>query len=586
MGFGMGFLGTAAVKVDQEGRKLYNPYLPEKKLGSGHSDYTFINDNPVRQEVLAHKENLISNDEKFKDCTLLLMNQTPALKTMISKGTLSRSYADQVAQVILFLKPEQITTVETMRTESEIALKRKYGKIPDDAREAKNADSAWLEEQAEDRKWDQYVNAFNFGNSNQSTANSIRRSRDDAYYERRRNRKYYDVKTSTAWLISGQTPSGSAHLALELKADGTVGTLIDRKKYPYIWEDGRLTSNFKGDHYYSLLALTEQAEHEAQLLNLPLDQCHFMMHVNVPKLQEHYQKDLNLQIVGPHHEGGTHVIMTAKLLDFKKTLLEKLDPEVPGLPHEPRFHTDSLTEGLRQASLITYEDPTGRIFLRDFSKLPHSVDGSPPLSLNEVISAQKGAYDHYYSNGLFSADSRYDRLQFRMQEYYGRHSWLPFQERKPDHHYYLRSRLLDHESITIDLANTSDFVDNDWNHALLSAFTFAEVNAESSLTEYRPKNIIFSIRGFIAPELRALSEKLGGTIENIYWDPVLNHSFRNPYLANYTTGGDSMNLIVIPYEKVKNHAQTLDLQLLKEIRQSIQTRPLSERFWSYPVFGI
>ncbi len=581
------FSGTAAVKFNREGSFLRTPFVPNRSLGDGWTDYTFMDDNPVRQEILAQRDRLRKNEE-LNECTLLVINQQFSLSMMINLGNFSQVYGDQVMKVILYLLPEQITTVETMRTWSETMLKRQYGGVPEFARLNPDEDEGWLNDQNNRRNWHIYYNAFMRDGPTEVTEESLLERRkekiQEAYFNRRARRNYYDVKTSSAWLISGQTPSGQHPIALELKEDGTRGTTIDRKKYPYIWEDGRLASNVKGDHYYSLLALTEQAEHEAALLGLPLDQCYFMMHVNIKKLQEHYAEDLGLFYVGPHHDGGDHVIMGAKLLDFKNTLIHKTNAieEMINLQKPEK----SITLKPTLANAVIYEFPDLGVYIRDFSKLPHDESVSPPLSFLEVIASEKGARDMGGRMGQSDQMSRYDQLGFRMMQYYGQDSWAPFQERKPDHKYFMRSRFYDLEAIVVDRISNIFTIDLPWEAPLVAAFEFAAAKIKTSGGHYHPQHFVIPIRGYISDPLKALMNQLGGKIENIYWDPVIQHGIRNSFLAlPPATGGDSMNMVVLPYDEVEKYVHALPGTFREQMKNYLKSRSLADQYWDYPLFG-
>ena len=458
---------------DSTGKPIQETYLPEG-AGTILTDHQpkYWGDNPVKSEIEAA---VASGHLTERQCDLLRLNQLFSVESYVDRGIYSRADADALlANASKDLKPNQVTFFETDGTISEIMARRKRADMRF-ARVRPNVVTPEIrksEKQLEDLLYQksEVERAIPFGQKKEIPRElEAKINRVQNQLKRWRARTYYDTKTSTSWLVSGQTPNGLARLPLEVPEKGFH---LDRTRFKAAWEIGRSRNLKDSDMWYALKAAVDQAGQEAKLLGISEDESWIVAH-SPDKLHQRLHKSYGLEFISDHPDGPGHQVWGTKLSEFRKTVenrIKKFNPAIQEFP-DPAARFEEFKKHA-DLNIPIRDEP---VLFRNFDGYLKSGQVAPTTWI-EFFSGKDGASSpllHRFEDHGSNLDMD---LFHRMQEYFGKHTpdWTNLHD-PPwlDHESYLKSRFQERHALVIDDARkyTHEFVR--WKSVMQQAVSYA-----------------------------------------------------------------------------------------------------------------
>jgi hypothetical protein len=546
-----GFSRTASVKVSPLGTYDYSPYTslltqhPEPFIPS-YAQYS----NPVTEEMGEAYD--FFDDAEF--CNFLLHNQEFPLAEMLGRNIIPAQMRPELLENSLKLRPDQVTFLEAVRSMEDQDIIFAYGEIPSHARRIvptpKTAMSLpdWLEFYGTF-----YDNEVYTPEEQAEQKEKIKQLR--LAEEKEAARTFYDVKSASAWLISGQTPTRAKAL-LPLEEFGTgirLAKPIDRRTYPLIWEIGRAAQIHDGDLNQVLQAAFLQIQTEVALLaankKVDLRKAYVFAHSLDAQHTRLYQSAFGMQIYSGYVQPGHGEVLVAKVTDFMKKI------KMNNLLDQQEISIHRLQNNLQRLHSVTNSYFGGAVVLRDFS-LGNEL--SPPVSRLERYAYDQGARNPDRWPKVAPPPYRFDGLFDRMADAYRERKSLPFGSNYEFDHY-IRLRWHELEAMVIDLGS---WAREDDPASFLTAFALAARDAHA------PQTIGFLHEGgAFGPRVQGLFAALNVHEENVLFVPTTSRTTGFGIRARTTiiNSGSRLDLLWFDFARVKEYLQKhpVDVSKLK-----------------------
>jgi hypothetical protein len=426
------FLRGASVFVDEAGEYRDAPYGSLEHFEAQIPSWYHYS-NPALEEFTRGGKS---------DCNFLLLNQSFPLAQMKVRKAIDAELEPDLLQHSLKLQPDQVTFFEAARTLEDKEVIELFGNIPEHSRLKEP------EPKTEPSEADFHEYCAQFANDEPCEA-EIKKTREKidrlhAAEAAERARKFYDVKSASAWIVSGQSPSGLHALPLENFGEGyTLIHPIDRRQYPLIWEVGRAAQIANGDSNLVLQAALLQIQAEVSLLHGNLNDAYIFAHSLDAAHTQLYHQTYQMTDHSKYTNGRADQTLVVSVVKMMERL--GMQNTVDGT----RISLAKLQLNRQTLKQVAYSFRAGQIQFRDFSHLNalgnlqargHPI--SPPVSTDESRAFEKGARDPSQYRGFWdSPEYRMDFLYDRMQRYYlhDQNNYSTYYARSYDHDNYVRA---------------------------------------------------------------------------------------------------------------------------------------------------
>ncbi len=547
-----GLKRTSSIHIDINNNQLSGPWI--SRSGGLQNNVDYNRPNPIADEMR-------SNGGKFGsgECALPMLNQLFALDAMVNRKFISPSEKTELLKASSKLDPNQLTFIETIRTFEKDELIAKYGSIPTHARLNGNLnlfkhDKTGKIINEDEKNFYDYYAAYYDGEVQDPL---------DHYSPL----EHYDSKTSTAILVSGQTP-GKTH-SLPLQTD--LINKIDRNQFPHIWEIGRFAQLEASDVKWTLEAITLQIKSELAMTGGKTEDAYIFANSTDPIHTKLYEAKYGMKEFSKFKTNDAERVLVTKLSDLEKKLdlKNKLDNQ--------SINIEALKNNLKSLNTSSISLPYRNLYFRNFEKEKSGIE----FTNHEMITAEKGAH-HPEVNQLAHRDFRYDNLEGRMRDYYPNNKSLGHLNDS----YYLRSRMNDLKAISFDGINNFHQTAKNFDQHLAAYFELQKQFPK----KFKNENIAFSIYGVINPDLGKTLEPFHLQEENVFWDPVISHNVRTSPFFNhsYQSGGGRVSLHWMSLEDAKKYMNSKPeyfRKIIKNLKNELTPAKLDEGRWREPLSG-
>jgi len=275
-----------------------------------------------------------------------------------------------------------------------------------------------------------------------------------------------------------ELPENLPKIPLELsKSAQKVGFRLDRKKYKAIWEIGRARTVSDRDLWFGLKAAADQAAHEADLLGLKSDEVWMTAHAPNEYVKRLHERDYGLHELEKHPDGPGHLVMGAKLSEFRAAIekkIKKFNPEIEEFSH-PEDHYSSF----QKRSDFNIPIQNEKVYFRNFKAYVEAGKAAPTTWI-EFFSGKDGAKSPLLKKFEQTQGGSVDfELYQRMFEYYSKHTPNWENLKYPawvNHDSFLKSRFQQERALVIDDARTLTNQTIQWDSVLKQAVTYAKEN--------------------------------------------------------------------------------------------------------------
>lgn len=575
------FKRYSSLLVDINQTKTFSPYT--SRMGSADGYHSFMRPNPVMDE-------LKKNDEiiKANQCNPLpYINRMFSVQRMLDRKVVSAKRGSELLLGAAKLNPNQLTYFETIRTLPESAVIEKFGKIPSHARANPNHRNIRKEElrlgNPDDPPTIIEVDLDREEQVRKILATLDGGSSTTSHTPRQPYIKptFYDVKTSSILLISGQSPGTQHTLPLIKSASGSsIEKAITHKEFPFHFELGGFAGENKDDFNALFEAALFQVKSEVALLKGNLVDAYIFAHTPDLQHQKLYELLFGMKPYSGYKDKGAEHVMFASVTDLEKKL--KLKNNI----NQKTISVDLLKSQINQISNSTYLNQNNGIYIRLLEpdpKFMHTLKPNPLISLHEEKATSMGAHHPHHSFlSNFRKQNSPDNYKYynKIGNYYTR---TGFDKGTLQNKYYLRSICYDLKAAMFDgLAKPQPSVDDFDKH--LAAFFLKKRYSKKPLNI---NHIAFSREDYPSDLVSPL--KKYNLNEEVIYDVKPEFLYQQDKFSKpvYSKGG-TMRLFymsITDAEKyVEDHLEKFEA-LFKKFDSDLKPKNAIQNFWSEPLSG-
>jgi len=586
-----GFHITQVLHADENGHRIPETYLPRNGAHAHADNLSYMQRNPLENELDVQKNRLIG-----ENCRLLVAKQLFPMMVYEQRNILSPQEIIETLTNSKKLVPDSITFATTSRVMSEKEVLETFGgKIPEFAYERPNYRANDLVGARHNMSAVQHIfkdmlNVPDFITDGLQNTRTLVEETDST--------KYYDVVSSTSWIVGGQTPAtvtnphGIAYLPLEYTKLGLKETSA-REKYEAVWEVGRSAKiGFHDDDmWYALYALTDQMSHESALLGVPEEQAGALGHSGNRGIKRLHTSVYGLEYLEDHPDKEIQSVQAGTIAHFRGAIQKQLaiiDPTLSHLPDtpaqirnfldqpKPDFHMSNQSvhvrdfKAYRERRMVPPTTPIEHYATISGARDPQALFSEPGKPIDNSVFDFETVQ---LRNGKVVKILRRDRLRAIMTEYFHGQSSLK-EGNGMDIHSFMKSLFLQYNALVLDLERdpTALPLERDWVKILSQAASYADQHGIENIA-------IPAVQGDPLPALHVFD-----TVENtVLHRPQQAHLDINP--GQRTIGQE--NIHFIPEEKIMIYwLKTKKLLASPYLHpEPIQIQNPVERYWPYALYS-